>query len=153
MAVCKMCQHVLMFTGVKHRHGFFQAIQFGHSTNVMAAEFAAKLRARRLILTHLSGRYRAEPTDHDHARSASPQQVGLQHLLREAQQVRRAATSMAAFHPMLACRTRLTCPAQFSFALAPTLQTQQAAPTVEIAMAEDFRTFSIKGSWEPMHCG
>ena len=50
---CDLLVHEATFEAARHGH----AIQYGHSTSVMAAEAATRVRAKNLVLTHFSSRY------------------------------------------------------------------------------------------------
>jgi ribonuclease Z len=53
MTNCDLLVHEATFESVRHD----QAIQYGHSTSVMAAEAAIRVNAKTLVLTHFSSRY------------------------------------------------------------------------------------------------
>ena len=42
----------------------YRAAQHGHSTPQMAGRFTKKIRARKLIMTHFSSRYRGDESEH-----------------------------------------------------------------------------------------
>ena len=53
MLNCDLLVHEATFESARHEH----AIQYGHSTSVMAAEAAGRVNAKNLVLTHFSSRY------------------------------------------------------------------------------------------------
>jgi ribonuclease Z len=53
-----------------------KAIAGGHSTSQMAGEFAARIKAKKLIITHFSQRY---------STATGPEEITVEHLVKEAQ--------------------------------------------------------------------
>jgi len=91
---------VLIHEATYHSELREKALEFGHSTALMAAEFARKCKAGKLVLTHISCRYRTSP---------NKDQLDVKLLVDEAQSVFEGEVILAEdFMWLSSCRNKTT---------------------------------------------